>query len=107
MSFGLRRCAAAMPPEVRTNDGFCSVFDLGVPPGSLDLEAYRNLLAPYGDEVVELMVHPADVDGELMGKTEITGVSAAENSLLRQAEFGSTVRGMGFRLDNYSALWRA
>lgn len=106
MAFGLRRCVAAMPPQTLVNDGFCSVFDLGLSAGEIDIHAYQRLLAPYSEGAVELMVHPAEVDTELMEKTAITGVSAAEDRLLRNADFAVSMRGMGFQLDNYSRLQR-
>jgi len=104
MDFGLRRCAAAMPSETKVNDGFCSVFDLGLPVEKINLDAYRILLSPYTHGAVEMMVHPADVDAELMEKTAITCVSAVENRLLRDPAFAAQAHGLGYRLVNFSAL---
>lgn len=104
MDISLRRCATVMPPSVRTNDGFCSVFDLGIPADQIRLEAYRTLLAPYKKGAVELMVHPADVDAELMEKTAITAVSREEYRLLQDPTFIAQVNDMGYRFATYAAL---
>ena len=104
MDAGLRRCVAVKPPSVLTNDGFCSVFDLGVPADLIQLADYQTLLSPYTEGVVELMVHPAEVDDELMEKTAITGVSDAEYRLLQDPEFVALAQGMGYRFATYTAL---
>lgn len=104
MDAGLRRCVAVKPPSVLTNDGFCSVFDLGVPADLVQLADYQTLLNPYTEGVVELMVHPAEVDAELMEKTAITGVSDVEYRLLQDPAFVELAQGMGYRLVTYTAL---
>lgn len=104
MDLGLRRCNAVKPAQVRTNDGFCSVFDLGMPADQIQLEAYRTLLLPYKGGTVEMMVHPADVDAELMEKTAITGVSAVEYQLLQDPAFIQQAHDLGYRFATYSAL---
>jgi len=107
MSLGLRRCIGVLPAQVQVNTGFCSVFDLGLPTEKIDMMSYQTLLSPYAEGAVELMVHPADVDAELMEKTEITGVSAVEYRLLQDPAFIILVREMGFQFATYSALQRA
>lgn len=97
-----RRCVARKPSDVRANDGLCSVFDLNVEPGSLTNESYAALLDPYADGLVELMVHPAEVDAELQGKTEITGVSDVETRLLRSTFLADYLRRRGGRLVTYA-----
>ena len=93
------------PKSVPVNDGFCSVFDLGIPPEKLKLEDYRTLLSPYrGGGVVELMVHPAHVDDALMGKTAITGTSDAEQRLLMDPGFTAIATALGFRFATFRDL---
>ena len=92
------------PASVRVNDGLCSVFDLGIPPGQLKLEHYRTLLAPYRAGVVELMVHPAYVDDALMAETAITGTSDAEQRLLMDPEFMNIAASLGYRLATFRDL---
>lgn len=100
------RCMALKPVNVRTNDGLCSVFDLDQPPESLSEASYYKLLDAYRDGVVELMVHPAEVDLELRSQTQITTTSAVENMLLRSAFLLGYVKRRQGRLVNYSDLGR-
>ena len=92
------------PRSLPVNDGFCSVFDLDVPSTRLRLEDYRVLLAPYRAGVVELMVHPAYVDDDLLGQTAITGTSDVEQRLLMDAGFRAQAEALGFRLGSYRDL---
>lgn len=100
----LRRCNAQKPKEVPSNDGFCSVFDLDVDPAALTLHSYSQLLQPYRSGVVELMVHPAEVDEGLKTRTSITAISDVENRLLRSPEFADHVKALGFHLESYRSL---
>ena len=104
MDFGLRRCVAVKPKSVSTNAGFCSVFDLGLPADHIRLEAYQTLLTPYKEGVVELMVHPADLDAELLEKTAITAVSEVEYRLLQDQAFVAQAQDMGYRFVTYTVL---
>jgi predicted glycoside hydrolase/deacetylase ChbG (UPF0249 family) len=99
-----QRCAALRPANLHCNDGLCSVFDLNAPVSSLTHEAYAHLLDAYGAGVVELMVHPAEVDEELAGKTAITDVSAVENRLLRCAFLAKYVARRNGRMITYREL---
>lgn len=99
-----RRCAALKPGTVGVNDGLCSVFDLDQAPTALSESSYRDLLDVYSGGVVELMVHPAEVDNELAGHTQITDVSAMENRLLRSGflrEYAACRQG---RLTSYADI---
>ena len=100
----LHRCNARKPKGLPSNDGFCSVFDLDATPAELSLDSYTRLLQPYRSGVVELMVHPADVDAVLMGRTAITAISEVENRLLRMPGFAELVQASGFRLQSYRCL---
>ena len=97
----LHRCASRKPKQVPSNDGFCSVFDLDVEPSKLTLDSYSQLLQPYRHGVVELMVHPADVDEVLAGRTAITAVSDVENRLLRSPQFATHMTALGWKLESY------
>lgn len=97
----LHRCDLRKPKQVPSNEGFCSVFDLDVEPSTLTLDSYSQLLQPYRHGVVELMVHPADVDAALASRTAITAVSDAENRLLRSDQFAKHMAALGCKLESY------
>ena len=94
----------ALAPRVPSNDGFCSVFDLNVPPASLTHASYLELLAPYRSGCVELMVHPAENDAELATKTAIGAVSGRELELLASPAFAEALRARNIRLVTYRHL---
>jgi len=102
----LRYLERSLPGSLPINDGFCSVFDLGIPPEQIRLEHYCTLLSPYRGGVVELMVHPAHVDDALMGKTAITGTSDAEQRLLMDPGFAAIAKTLGFRLATFRDIAR-
>ncbi|MBN8264072.1 MAG: ChbG/HpnK family deacetylase [Xanthomonadales bacterium] len=106
LSMSLRHCSGMIPPGVRTNSGFCSVFDLPSLSSEPRIDAYRTLLAPYGHGVVELMVHPAYVDDELKDKTAITDISEMESKLLADDTLRRIAEELGFRLGTFRDLQR-
>lgn len=99
-----RRCVSLKPANVRSNDGLCSVFDLNETPASLSEASYLRLLDVYRGGVVELMVHPAEVDEELAEKTVITEISDVENRLLRSRFLREYVIGRHGRMATYREL---
>jgi predicted glycoside hydrolase/deacetylase ChbG (UPF0249 family) len=70
----------------------------------IGFNSYRTLLAPYREGVLELMVHPAEVDAELTQKTAITSTSAVEYRLLMAPEFVDLVVEAGFEFASYVAF---
>lgn len=94
-------CRRRLPAAVLTNDGFCSLFDLGIHPSDFSRAHYAKLLSQYEGGVVELMVHPATVDAELMRATKISEVSGVEAELLRSDFLKELVSARGGRLTNY------
>lgn len=90
---------------VRTNDGLCSVFDLGIPSSDIRISSYGLLLQVYSAGVVELMVHPARVDADLASLTEITNVSEVEQRLLGDDSLRRCVSALGGRLCTYADAW--
>jgi chitin disaccharide deacetylase len=87
--------------DVRTNDHFCSVFDLALPPEKLPEDSYARLLEPYEGGIVELMVHPAIVDDEVRSLTGIAGYAHVENRLLQNAVLGKWIEKRRAQLRNY------
>lgn len=100
----LERSRRHLPQEVPVNDGLCSLFDLGISAESIAPTAYFRLLDAYDAGVIELMVHPAEVDAELASLTAITGVSACEDQLLRTAFLKDYLSSRGALLINYRDL---
>ena len=92
------------PNTVPTNNGFCSVFDLPIAADHLTVESYRVLLAPYRSGVIELMVHPAHIDEELMQKTAITSTSDTEAHLLTDPAFMALVKELGVELGGFGDI---
>jgi len=100
-----RRSLQYLDPNTRVNNGLCSVFDLNLDSRSINESSYYDLLKVYKEGVVELMVHPAIVDGELRGMTEISQISGVEYDLLRSGCIGNVVEMLGGRLCNYGDAW--
>lgn len=96
------RCLSRCPTEIRTNDGFCSVFDLDRSARDLKEDCYAELLRPYDSGVIELMVHPAFSDSEVKRMTAISAVSEVESRLLLTGAIQRYIGGVGGRLVNYS-----
>lgn len=97
----VRRCLAAAPAGLVSNDGLCSIFDLQRSPCAIRPDDYAVLLAAYESGVVELMVHPGVADAELSAKTAIAGVSAVEDRLLRTGFLRGHVVARGGQLVTY------
>jgi chitin disaccharide deacetylase len=97
----LRWSTRSRQKHLQTNDHFCSVFDLGIAADELTNDSYRYLLAPYATGVVELMVHPGEVDEEAKILTQISDIAAAENLLLRSGGLRLWVEARGGRFGNY------
>ena len=97
----LRMLDRRRPKTVPTNDGFCSVFDLPIAADRLTVESYRELLAPYRSGVIELMVHPAHIDDDLLQKTAITRTSDTEARLLTDPAFIALVQELGFEMGGF------
>lgn len=90
--------------RVSTNSGLCSLFDLTYRPDEIDAPLYRRLLQAYKCGVVELMVHPADVDANLRVLTSITDFSAEEARFLATPALPLLARELGFRLETYAYI---
>lgn len=95
------RCQRMLPESVDSNDGLCSFFDLDVPASELTQSSYLKLLDAYDCGVIELMVHPAEVDADLAAKTAITEMSAIENRLLRSDFLLKYIEDRGGKLIRY------
>jgi chitin disaccharide deacetylase len=107
MEWMLRRNARRWNGRLLSNTGLCSLFDLTYRPEDIATPLYERLLRVYGSGVVELMVHPAEVDDELQSMTRITEFSARENEWLKTPELKRIAQANGFELTNYSdaRLW--
>lgn len=85
----------------RSNDWLVSVFDAdGVP----STGTYRRLLDSCPGPVIELMVHPADVDKTHRDATAISDVSAADLAVLRSPLWKAFQRDSGHRFVAWSGL---
>jgi len=90
--------------RLRTNSGFCSLFDLTDRPEAIGTALYERLLGVYRGGLVELMVHPAEVDEDLRAATRITRFSAKEYAWLLSGALPRLATRLGMGLTDYRAL---
>lgn len=103
----LRRNSARLGGRLRQNTGFCSLFDRIDNPDEIETMLYDRLLAPYSSGLVELMVHPAEVDDALRALTRITPFSERESAWLMTGEMPRLAKRLGLRMTSYAdeSLW--
>jgi chitin disaccharide deacetylase len=108
MQWLLRRNARHWHGRIHGNTGLCSLFDLTYRPEDIATPLYERLLRAYDSGVVELVVHPAEVDDELRSMSRITKFSARENEWLKTPELKRIAQANGFELTNYAdaRLWK-
>ncbi len=89
------------------NSGFCSLFDQADDPANIGTALYERLLSAYSSGIVELMVHPAEVDDALRSATRITRFSEPEYAWLRSGELPKLASRLGLHMTNYADkhLW--
>jgi predicted glycoside hydrolase/deacetylase ChbG (UPF0249 family) len=78
-----------------------SIFTSGQKPAVL---AYRSLLEKCRSDVVELMVHPANVDAVHRESTAISEISLQDYEILSSREWLNYLENCGFELVSYRGI---
>lgn len=104
LSLLVRRNASRWQGQIRTNQAFSSVFDLGLMPSEICVDSYLRMVGKQRSPL-EIMVHPAQVDEDLKSLTRITDISAAEYDVLSQTCIADELRCKGWQLAHYGTAF--
>ena len=97
----IRRNMTRWSGALNVNQGLASVFDLGLLPTEISIEAYRQILQQNTTSPLELMVHPALVDDVHREMTDISAVSEREYALLANCSLGQMASDLGYEVTHF------